>query len=316
MSDDAARAPFELAHRDGWRIEHHRSLSPDEVLAAIAEHRAHDARGREACEQWGAVSSLSRVRLASPRTDLAVKLCRYRGWRGALSDLARGSRARRALRGARRLLAARIPTAEPLALAERCRCGVPVESFVIARFIGSALPLAAAAPALRARVRERRALIRRLAQLVAALHAAGVDHRDLKHSNFLVADADAAGACAARDVGPRIWLVDGEGADPVRRPVWRRRVRALGQLEAFARDLYPWLPARDRAAFLGAYLEAARDLAPRRAALAREVERWVLRRLAAWSRRDRRAHHAYPLAPREAGTRDARFSRSRSDAAR
>jgi hypothetical protein len=318
MSGGAAREEFRIAHCDGWRIEHHASLPAQDVLAAIAAHRAHDVLGRDACEQWGAVSSLSRVRFArgSEALDLAVKLCRFRGFRGALSDLVRGSRARRALRGARRLRAAGIPGVLPLALAERRRIGVPVESIFIARFIDGAAPLSALAPIWRHRLRERRAVIRALAALVARAHEAGVDHRDFKHSNFLIGHADAARVQGGGAAAVAIWLVDSEGADPARRPIWRRRVRALGQLEAFARDLVPWLPARDRAAFLGAYLEVASDLAPRRAELSREIERWVARRIAAWSKRDRRVHHAYPLAPREAGARDARFTRSRSDAAR
>jgi len=313
-------ASFLRSRRGAWRIEHHPELSPERVLESIARHRAHDAQGRAACEQWGEASSLSRVRLdgAGPRLDLAVKVCRWRSWRGGISEVLRGSRARRALRGARRLVAAGIPTAEPLALAERRRFGIPVESFFVARFVAGALPLPAAAPQLAADARRRRAVVDGLGRLVGALHASGIDHRDFKHSNFLLA-VESGREPATGTRGPAsagIWLVDAEGADPERRLSWRRRVRALGQLEAFARDLHPWLPQRDRARFLRAYLEACPGLAPRRRELVHACLRWVDARLAHWSRRDRRGHHAYPMAPRGAAPRDARFTRSRSDAAR
>lgn len=305
---------FRRARRGGWRIEHHPELTPERVLESVERHREHDARGSTACEQWGERSSLSRVQLGGPaqRFDLAVKGSRWRGWRGGLSECLRGSRARRALRGARRMRAAQIPTAEPLALAERRRFGIPVESYFVARFIAGALPLPAAAPRFARDARGRRAVIRALAELVARLHERGLDHRDFKHSNFLLAE----GSARAGGGPVQLWLVDAEGADPARRMSFRRRVRALGQLEAFARDLLPWLAARERAVFLRAYLGIAASLAPRRRELERAVELWVRRRLAQWSRRDRRGHHAYPLAPRAAAPRDARFTRSRSDAAR
>ncbi len=310
---DPGSEGFRRVRRGVWHIEHHPELSPERVLESVARHREHDARGSQACEQWGAVSSLSRVQLegSTQPFDLAVKGCRWRGLRGGLSDWLRGSRARRALRGARRLCAAEIPTALPLALAERRRFGILVESFFVSRFIAGALPLPAAAEHFSRDARGRRAVIRALAELVARLHERGLDHRDFKHSNFLLAEGAAAAGRPAQ-----LWLVDAEGADPARRPSFRRRVRALGQLEAFARDLLPWLAARERAVFLRAYLGIAANLAPRRRELERAVERWAQRRLARWSRRDRRGHHAYPLAPRGAAARDARFTRSRSDAAR
>jgi hypothetical protein len=75
-------------------------------------------------------------------------------------------------------------------------------------------------------------------------------------------------------------------------------VRALGQLEAYASDLYPDLPRSDRARVLRAYFEREPTLRARRRELVREVRRWVEDRLERWQGRDRALHIYYPLAPR------------------
>lgn len=272
----------------GLAIRHAPQLAPELVVRAIEEHRAHDAAGREACEHWGPAASLSRVVLqhGGERLDLAVKLCRWRGLRGALSDRLRGSRAARALAGAARL-PAEVPSPEPLASAERRCAGLVLESYLVTRFLPDATPLPAALPGLAATPRRRRAVVRAVGDLVGALHAAGIDHADFKHSNLLVGP------------GERVSLVDLDSLLPGRRPSWRRRVRALGQLEAYATDLYPWLPRTDRARFLRAYVARHPSLAERRRELVSDVRRWVERRLAEWSRRDRSHHIVFPLAPRE-----------------
>jgi hypothetical protein len=270
------------------------------VLRAIEVHREHDAAGREACEQWGPASSVSRVALEGPAgpLDLAVKWSRRRGLRGALSDALLGSRAERARVGAARVAQAGVATAEPLAAAERRRCGLPLESFLVTRFLAGSLPLPAALPGLG--LARRRALARALGDLLGTLHAAGLAPADLKPSNLLV--------------GPEgsLALVDLDSLVPRRHPSWRRRVRALGQLEAWAADLAPGLPATDRARFLRAYLAHAPALRRRRAQLVREVRRSARARLAAWSRKDRRGHVVYPMAPRGAPPRDPRFTRSQA----
>ena len=78
------------------------------------------------------------------------------------------------------------------------------------------------------------------------------------------------------------------------------RARALGQLEAYACDLYPWLSRGDRARFFEAYLEASPEWRERRRVLARAAVAWADRRLEEWSRKDRSDHHHYPMGPRGA----------------
>jgi tRNA A-37 threonylcarbamoyl transferase component Bud32 len=261
------------------------------VERAIAEHRRNAGRGREACEHLGRGASVSRVVLevGDAQLDLAVKWNHWRGWRGAASDAVRGSRARRALRGAALMQATGLSTAAPLAVAERRQRGAVRESFLVTRFLAHALPLPALAPELRGARARRRALVRALGDTLGRLHAAGLHHSDLKHSNLMIGP------------GERVTLLDLECLLPRRRPSWPRRVRALGQLEAFAADLYPWLPLTDRMRFLRAYLDHAPHLVGRRRELVRDVEKWVARRLREWAARDRREDLRFPLAPRRPG---------------
>jgi hypothetical protein len=277
---------FEATRHGGLRVLHRPEVPAALVGQAIGLHRANFAQGRGACLKWGPGSSVSRVliRTASGPLDLAVKWNHWRGWRGALSDALHGSRARRALSGARRL--ARLPLRAPevLALAERRGAFGVRESFLLTRFLSGAEPLPVALARLRGAAHERRALCAEVGAAVGALHAAGLDHRDLKPSNLLW-EAD----------GGVAWL-DLEALRPLRPAGWRRRVRALGLLEAFAQDLFPWLSAADRARFLRVYLRAQPELSARRGRLVRALRRDAARRLARWSRRERGERH-FPLAP-------------------
>jgi tRNA A-37 threonylcarbamoyl transferase component Bud32 len=279
------------ARGEGLRLRHRVGLEAAALLRAVAEHRANAARGREACEQWGPGSSVSRVRLAGPGEplDLAVKWNHPRGLRRALAEALRGSRAARAAAGARRLRRAGLQAPETLAIAERRRLGGVVESFLVTAFLPDAEPLPAAMPGLREAPRQRRAVARGLGDTIGRLHAAGLDHRDLKHSNLLV-----------RGDGS-IVLLDLDCLEQRRRLSFRRRVRALGQLEAYAADLYAWLPRSDRVRFLDAYLRHAPQLVDQRPALAAAVAAWVERRLASWARKDRSDHYHFPLGPRRRG---------------
>jgi tRNA A-37 threonylcarbamoyl transferase component Bud32 len=259
------------------------------ALRAIERHRANAARGRDACEHWGPASSVSRVILSEDdgaRFDLAVKWNHPRGWRRAWVERLRGSRAVRAARGADELARTGIECPETLAIAETRPAGRVSESFLLTRFLADAAPLPAAMPALREDRSRRRAAARELGEVIGRLHAAGFDHRDLKHSNLLLR------------ANGRFALLDLDSMIPPRRPRLRQRARALGQLEAYAADLYPWLPRTDRARFLAGYLAHNPEWRPRRRELVRAATRWTVRRLQAWSQRDRSDHYHYPLAPR------------------
>ncbi|MGH0030614.1 MAG: lipopolysaccharide kinase InaA family protein [Myxococcota bacterium] len=283
-----SRTPLLEARQDGLRIAHRPDFRPEWVAQAIELHRGSAARGREHCEHWGPGSSVSRVILrGAVDFDLAVKWNHDRGLRGALSDALHGSRAARAAAGADVLASLGMAPPETLAFAERRRLGVPFESFLITGFLADTEPLPVAMAGMRLAPERRRALARAVGHCIGSLHGAGYDHADLKHSNLLV----------GRD--GRVVLLDLDTLVPRTRPTFRRVVRALGQLEAYTRDLYPWVPRSDRARFLRAYFEASPEFAARRDELLREVEAWVAERLARWEGRDRELHIYYPLAPRD-----------------
>jgi hypothetical protein len=270
-------------------VRHDPAIAPAVVGEAIARHRENAAQGRDACEHWGPASSVSRVRLTGDggvELDLAVKWNHPRGPRRALVERLRGSRAVRAARGADVLAETGIACPDTLAIGETRRAGRVHESFLLTRFLADALPLPVAMPELREDRFRRRAVARALGDVIGRLHAAGFDHRDLKHSNLLL-----------RSSG-EFALLDLDSMIPPRRPGLRQRKRALGQLEAYAADLYPWLPRTDRVRFLTSYLDRDPVWRARRRELVAGAMRWAARRLASWSRRDRSDHHHYPLAPR------------------
>lgn len=279
---------FVRSRAGGLRILHRPDLAPEHVARAIEAHRHNADRGREFCEHWGPASSVSRVVLRREQgdLDLAVKWNHPRGSRAAVAECLRGSRAARAVRGAEQLRGLGILHPEAVAIAERRRPGRVIESFLLTRFLAGSTPLPALMPELFAEPRRRRAVAFEIGRVIGSLHAAGLDHADLKHSNLLITAED------------RVALLDLDSLIPPRRPTWKRRVRALGQLEAFASDLYPELPRSDRARVLCGYFEREPSLHARRRELIGEVGRWVLRRLDRWQGRDRELHIYYPLAPR------------------
>jgi tRNA A-37 threonylcarbamoyl transferase component Bud32 len=283
-----ATGRFVRSRAGDLRILHRPDIAPEHVVRAIEAHRANARRGREFCEHCGPASSVSRIAIRREEgdLDLAVKWNHARGWRRAIREWLRGSRAARATKGEAQLREVGILHPETFAFAERRAPGRVLESFLLTGFLAGSSPLPALMPQLLAEPRRRRAVAYAIGRAIGALHAAGLDHRDLKHSNLLVTADD------------QVALLDLDSLVPPRRPTWRRRVRALGQLEAFASDLYPSLPRTDRARVLRGYFEREPSLRARRSELVRDVRAWVERRLTRWEGRDRALHIYYPLAPR------------------
>jgi tRNA A-37 threonylcarbamoyl transferase component Bud32 len=244
------------------------------LLRALARHRAKVRRGPKALEHRGRYSTVSRVRLEDG-TEVAVKWNHTRGLHRAIAEGLRGSRARRAVAGTARVHAIGLAAPRIVAWGERRSFAAVRESFLVTGFVTDSEPLPAAISRLRGARAERRDLARRLGEMIGRLHAAGLDHHDLKHSNLLwcadatlvVLDLEALERCA--------WLSR------------RRRVRALGQLEAYVRHLYPWLPKTDRLRFLHVYLRHAGFAAAKRRVLVRGVSRWADARIRDWGQRIR-----------------------------
>lgn len=187
------------------------------------------------------------MQLGDQRVRVAYKRSQARGWWKQLTAPLRSSRAARGWQLGKLLAQHRVPTARLLFMLERQNGG----SYLATEWIEGSTNLhlylwdLVERPARERRVRLHQAGAS-IARLVAALHAAGCSHRDLKALNLVVAEN-----AAAVDA----WLVDLDG---ISRASIRARTRTqnLGRLAA-SLDAHPWISRSDRLRFLRAYLAAS-----------------------------------------------------------
>ena len=149
-----------------------------------------------------------------------------------------------------RLHAVGIPTLEPVAWGERVRwLGLDQESFFISAEIGGAerlenfLPKRYRPPLTGPEIEEKRALIRQVASLAAALHEAHMHHRDLYLGHIFIRED------APRDF--HLFLIDLHRVEERRRLSWRWRIKDLAALN-FTADGMP-LTRMDRLRFYRRY---------------------------------------------------------------
>lgn len=196
-----------------------------------------------------------------------LKRHRPRGWRERIKYLVARPRAQAEWRAARRLRAAGIEAAEPLAVALGRRGPWPGDAWFVAGEVPG-LPFREALAGLRAQgPAQVAALLGETAALVGRLEAAGLAHPDLHGANLLVRE----GAC-----GPRVALIDLHalrvGRLRARLARWRARAKLAHSL---------WLLLREEELAL-----ALRLLAPgRERGLARAARRIERRRVRSRSRR-------------------------------
>jgi len=213
-----------------WRGLRLRSLPPARVGDALAAHHRALSRG-EAWKDDGR-SAITGPTLAGQR--LVVKQVPARGWRRAVADRLRGSPGRRAWRAGHGLTLRGVGAARPVAVLERCRLGLPVDSLVVLEDLGGghqSLEALARAGALTPQDADA------VMDAVAHMHALGVDHGDLKSSHLFLQRGPA---------GVEVRCIDLEGVRLGRRPTERRRRRALVQLNGSLGDELP-VALRERA---------------------------------------------------------------------
>jgi tRNA A-37 threonylcarbamoyl transferase component Bud32 len=252
-------------HHDGWDLALPSGVEARDLLALV------EAGGGEL--KSSAASSVVRARLGAD--EVVVKRFRWRGLRRALGEKLYGSRVARSLEGAARVRALGLSTPAVVAVAERRSLGLVREGVLVTRFLGEARSLPEELRRLDGAPRRARRIASSLGRAIGALHAAGVHHPDLKASNLLVLP----------DLS--IAFVDLDCLVPPRPLSWERRVRALGQLEAYARYLAPWVCGSTRAAFLAAYARTT-DLrgAPEKVAeLAGGADAWATAKVRTWEGR-------------------------------
>jgi heptose I phosphotransferase len=180
-----------------------------------------------------------------------------------------------------------IPTVTPVAAGERV-CGGRRESFVMTeelagfRSLESFVPSRWTPPLDRAGLPEKRAMVRRVAELTRRMHDAGFNHRDW-YLCHIFARVDADGTWDLR-------VLDLQRVDQRR---WLRRRWIIKDLAALNYSAPPGvITAGDRARFLNAYLNDGRALREHRAlirAIIRKTAR--IRRHDARLKRNRQATH-------------------------
>lgn len=168
---------------------------------------------------------------------LVLKRFNFRKAENVVKDLFRPSRARRAFRAAYHLELLGIPTARPVAAADRRMFGVLVASYLLMEEVTGADDLG---KLLRGGWVPDMAMVRQAAQLIARLHNDGFSHRDLKESNLVLSDAG------------RLHILDLDGLKFVGDlPL----TRATADLERLLRGVakFPAVTSRHRRVFLTAY---------------------------------------------------------------
>lgn len=235
-----------------------------EELMESAAFSVHKAEGRVRAG-WLEAGDGSRV---------FVKRIETRSPLRGLAERIRGSRARRAIRGAAMLAAAGIPHPAPLAALEmRSRGGAVRVSYLVSEGLENARTLSIFALGehgeLRRDLRRRIEITRAVAAAVRRMHESGLYTRDLQETNLML-EAD-------RD-GFRVYFIDLEDFARARRVAPRRRLLNLVHLD---RSVGRFLGRAGRLRFLYAYLGEH----PGRA----EIRRTVARLLRMRARLDRRA---------------------------
>lgn len=168
---------------------------------------------------------------------LVLKRFNFRKAENVVKDLFRPSRARRAFRAAYHLELLGIPTARPVAAADRRVLGVLVASYLLMEEVPGADDLG---KLLRGGWVPDMAMVRQAAQLIARLHNDGFSHRDLKESNLVLSSTGT------------LHILDLDGLKFVGElPL----ARATADLERLLRGVakFPAVTVRHRRVFLKAY---------------------------------------------------------------
>lgn len=152
-----------------------------------------------------------------------IKHYRSRGWIYRVRNAFRPSRAARTFEVTRRLLTLGVPVPAPLFCLEQRRYRLLGEAYLVSEFIDQSINLRQFWD--RSDDEARSSVLRRVAEIIGKMHAAGCCHGDLKWNNLLVGTSGSAF---------RIVLVDLDAAS-CRPGIGRRRCET--DLRRFLRDL-------------------------------------------------------------------------------
>jgi len=285
---DAPGPPVYVHVRIGdfdWRVlPHYRSLLFDERGLRLSQWKD---EGSAALVKAGAGRTIHRVRV--PGADVYVKHFRAINPISLIHQCLRQGRAHKEFEVALELAELGVPTITPVALGERRRGGLLLESYLISESIADGMTLfdlidrrllasgEPIDPTLRFHLADE------LGVLAARIHNAGVEHRDLHERNIIVRPKD--------DGGLELFMLDLH--ELRRRPGgdWRWAERDLGRM---GRYFTLRTSAADRRRFFRAYAAERRwprsDTRVRAKLLEREV---IESRADFWRRRDQRGPAKY-----------------------
>ncbi len=200
-----------------------------------------------------------RVELAdrTPARAFYLKHDRASSWQSGARHLLRANPSRREWQRAKELSRLQIPTITPVALGERRRLGLVLDSYLVTEAIPGARSLLEWVTLLPAMPQDqvqplKRRLLLAAARLCAALHQAGGEHRDFHAENILVSEHGA----YAEDV-PAVHLIDVPEVRISRRLGWRASRNSLAML---AVGLMDHTTSADRWCFLREYLARRPEL--------------------------------------------------------
>lgn len=261
----------ERARAAGWRL-----TGEPPVLEALAAEVLTDA---PAAARRGSVLRATTDRVVSRLTlagvgDVLLKVERSYGLEEAVRGWFHPTRASSEWAAARALVERGVPVPEPLALAERGGALAGRLTAYVGRFLPDVEPLSEVLPRLSAEAAG--ALLSRVGALIAQMHAAGFDHRDLHPGNVLVGSG----------ASPSLTLIDlhrGRLASPseadcdaaLARLLSGLRAAALSEEEAHASLLEGWLGGKPPTPAVLAARLAPRIAALRRARQAKH-DAWAL----------------------------------------
>ena len=217
-----------------------------------------------------------------------VKRVNEGSWLKGLLTRIRGSRARRAIRGASILAAGGFRRAELLAAVEARSFGSVQDSFILCEALDGARVLdavyfAGGKPAFR----HRRRLAALIAREIRRLHDTGIYSRDLQETNLMLRETG--------DGGVTVYFVDLEDIRRARRISEKRRLLNLIHLD---RTIGRYAPRPQRLYFLYAYLGGRPERAEARRIVARALS---IRAAQARRARGRRRSGDAPVQPDPAG---------------
>jgi serine/threonine protein kinase len=203
--------------------------------------------------------------------DCHIKQYKTFSFRKRLEYMVAPSKATRAWRGAKRLLAKGIATAEPVAALETKRFGLSAESYYISRTIPGASVsvnyfMETFSPATAGVGVVRRAFVRAMANAFRRLHESDIYHSDLKDYNILV-------SVEKEPPDWKFWFLDVDCVSRFRGMTTRRKIKNLAQLN---RTLGKRMKLTDKMAFFKEYfaLGHKEKLLPAHKRLIRHVFQW------------------------------------------